>query len=805
MNYETFFGLNDKPFRQSPDTDYFFSSEVHKEVMHHLFYSIGSEDGFVEITGEPGIGKTITVRSLLKQIVGEKIKISLIVNSKIDPQDLLITVALDFGLDMDTINQHPGEQMLRYLHKHLITLDEQGIVPVVIIDEAQNLSTDTLEQLCLISDLETEKKKLVKIILVGQLDLTKKLNRPELRKIYHRITIRYQLKPLSKQDMMTYVNHRIRIAGGSGATSPFSEQILSLVYQYSHGVPRFVNTICERTLMVAFAENTRNITPLHVKKALHSFMDKQAVATRMLQNLPAKMAIGSLLLAALVFLIYWIMPSSHTPKIQQQPMPQVTEQPATTKVIEPPKPKEAPLPPPEPVKMPVEPEKIVQEMPPPKKPESQPPQDTTQQWAEIPASSPARSEKIDQEKLFTPNSYVIVFSPEINRVVIWQGKPNLSALTGSDIGLLNLKEGVYFMGKDQPISEIKTIHEASPATSTQQELDDIQSAEQFISREYPDRPDTSSEVPANQEQEMETEDLTIASPQIKSEPTPVPIQRQPAPQPDKTPSSDALQKNQQSIAIPESLQKKDESALQKKDTNASESKITPLPTCPIEILSTPAGSFVVVLSPDIEQMSIWEGTEIAPKQIKQEKCASSLREGVYILGKKRDKTCYLFHPHFSQSFSDRLAQELWGMIGDITQEHVIPVLVSSSNKTIAPLFVEKAASVKPLVNNWAEAWHLRDIQQYMSFYNKTSIKFYKPNKQPINLSWEILKTSQTKIFNKATQTAVQVGNPIYLLDPGKPDTCVAIFQQKISDESYAEQGIKVFYLGCVQNAKKTNK
>jgi type II secretory pathway predicted ATPase ExeA len=274
MSYQAFFELNDKPFQLSPDPEYFFPSTVHKEVMRHLLYSISTEEGFVEITGEPGMGKTITVRSLIMQI-GEEVQVSMIVDPKISPQELIETVVSDFGLETQ---KQANEKTLRLLQKHLIALHEKDIISVIIVDEAQNLSDETLEQLCLISNIETEKQKLVKVILIGQLELSENLRRPQLLKIYQRITIRYRLGPLSLPDTIAYIQHRIRVAGGSGSTQPwFSEKIYRRIYQYSNGLPRLINIICDRSLMVAFSEQSRVIRHSHIKKALKSFMDEASV------------------------------------------------------------------------------------------------------------------------------------------------------------------------------------------------------------------------------------------------------------------------------------------------------------------------------------------------------------------------------------------------------------------------------------------------------------------------------------------------------------------------------------------------
>ncbi|KPA19569.1 AAA ATPase [Candidatus Magnetomorum sp. HK-1] len=278
MTYATFFELKDRPFRLSPDTEYFFPSEVHKDIMRHLLYSINTEEGFVEITGEPGIGKTITLRSLVKQI-GEEVLISMIVNPTISPKELLKAVALDFGVKAHDMENQSGEHILRLIQVRLMDLNEKGTVAVIIIDEAQNLSDQALEQVCLISNIEIDQKKAVKIILVGQLELGKNLQRPELLKIYQRITVRCRLSPLSIKDTYLYIQHRIRVAGGTEYRQPkFSNKVIKQIYYYSNGLPRLINIICERCLMAAFAEKKKHITSSHVKKALKSFQPKESVA-----------------------------------------------------------------------------------------------------------------------------------------------------------------------------------------------------------------------------------------------------------------------------------------------------------------------------------------------------------------------------------------------------------------------------------------------------------------------------------------------------------------------------------------------
>jgi type II secretory pathway predicted ATPase ExeA len=297
MTYERFFQLKDRPFRLSPDTEYFFPSAVHKDIMQHLLYSINTEEGFVEITGEPGIGKTITLRSLVEQI-NEEVLISMIVNPTISSEELLKAVALDFGLRPQDIENQSGEHILRLIQVRLIDLVEQGTIAVIVIDEAQNLSDRALEQICLISNIEIHKKKAVKIILVGQLELENNLQRPELKKIFQRITVRCRLTPLSKKDTILYINHRIRVAGGLEFRQPqFSKKVINMIYEHSNGLPRLINLICERSLMAAFAEKKTSLTKSHVKKAIKSFQPKESVAKAYKRKIRVQLTLTGIIIA----------------------------------------------------------------------------------------------------------------------------------------------------------------------------------------------------------------------------------------------------------------------------------------------------------------------------------------------------------------------------------------------------------------------------------------------------------------------------------------------------------------------------
>lgn len=326
MDYEQFFGLKDTPFRLTPDPDYYFPSDVHKEALQTLLYSIRAHEGFIQITGDPGTGKTLTLRTLLKQL-GEEVTTALILNPRLSPEELLKVILEDLGLSPLKMEEKTKEELLRFFRDILLEKAQKGITTVLIIDEAQNLPNDTLEELRLLSNLETEKKKLLQIILVGQVELEEKLRSPELRQLDQRITIRYRLKPLSKTDTIAYIHHRLRIAGG-GENARFSPRVLSEVYKVSRGVPRLINIICERALMAAFVDGKNDIEKPHFKKAMESIAGEKAPGRRTKTVLSGFGLVPTALLGLLLVVVlagagYWFLhgkpgavPAGNTPEQQ---------------------------------------------------------------------------------------------------------------------------------------------------------------------------------------------------------------------------------------------------------------------------------------------------------------------------------------------------------------------------------------------------------------------------------------------------------------------------------------------------------
>jgi len=253
--YREFFGLREKPFNVTSDPDFLFLSRIHKEAFSHLLYGIKERKGFLEITGEVGAGKTTLCRALLKQLDANT-KSAFIFNSTLPELQLLQAIVEDFGLTVERKNKGT---ILRQFNNFLLQEVSKGNNVILIIDEAQNLKMSTLEEIRMLSNLETDKEKLFQIILVGQPELKNKLNSPSLRQLRQRIGVRFHITPLERPDIGAYIYHRLCVAGSNGAIS-FAEDAIDLIYQYSGGVPRVINVVCDKALLSAYVMETKSIT-----------------------------------------------------------------------------------------------------------------------------------------------------------------------------------------------------------------------------------------------------------------------------------------------------------------------------------------------------------------------------------------------------------------------------------------------------------------------------------------------------------------------------------------------------------------
>jgi general secretion pathway protein A len=262
--YTSFFGLSEKPFAITPDPRYLYLSERHAEALAHLLYGINESGGFIQLTGEVGTGKTTVVRTLLSR-VPHHADVAVILNPRVTPVEFLLTICEELGLSIAEADRDSVKQMVDTLNRRLLSAHAEGRRIIVIVDEAQNLSAEVLEQVRLLTNLETPTQKLLQIILIGQPELRELLDRNDLRQLAQRITGRYHLKPLSREETQGYVRHRLRVAGAAGEI--FTPGALREVHRLAAGIPRVINVNCDRALLGAYTQETRKVTAALVRQA----------------------------------------------------------------------------------------------------------------------------------------------------------------------------------------------------------------------------------------------------------------------------------------------------------------------------------------------------------------------------------------------------------------------------------------------------------------------------------------------------------------------------------------------------------
>jgi general secretion pathway protein A len=254
--YCDFYGFKEKPFTLTPNPRFIFLSKNHKEAFAHLLYGIDNHCGFIALTGEVGTGKTTVLRTLLDQLDEACIRFALILNPCLSAPELLASINREFAIPAEGLT---APELLDTLNRFLLAENRAGRTVVLVIDEAQNLEPQVLEQIRLISNLETETEKLIQIVLAGQPELAEVLRRPELRQLGQRITVRYHLAPLDFNDTAAYIDHRLEMAGGWRAAT-FNRAALKKVYHYSGGIPRLINIVCDRALLIGYIDESREIS-----------------------------------------------------------------------------------------------------------------------------------------------------------------------------------------------------------------------------------------------------------------------------------------------------------------------------------------------------------------------------------------------------------------------------------------------------------------------------------------------------------------------------------------------------------------
>src|SRR5574338_146733 len=272
--HEEYYGFTEKPFSLTPDPKYLYKSESHASAFELLQYAIRRREGFCVVTGDIGTGKTTLCRAVLDQL-DRKTFTALVLNPFITEEDLLRMILQDFGVvSREEIKRGrlagvSKQELIETLNEFLLSLLPLRASALLIIDEAQNLPLKVLEQIRILSNLETDKEKLLQIVLVGQLNLGELLRSPDLRQLDQRVSIRYQLRPLSRDETAAYVAHRLAIAGG-GAAVTFTPKALSALHRCSAGIPRLINLLCDRALLAGYSARTNRIAPDMVSKAASS-------------------------------------------------------------------------------------------------------------------------------------------------------------------------------------------------------------------------------------------------------------------------------------------------------------------------------------------------------------------------------------------------------------------------------------------------------------------------------------------------------------------------------------------------------
>jgi general secretion pathway protein A len=303
--YLQFFGLSEAPFSITPDPAFVYLSAAHRDALAHLLYGVGQggAGGFVQLTGEVGTGKTTICRCLLEQ-VPEETQVALVLNPLMTPRELLATICEELGIDTREISDS-NKLMVDALNRYLLEQHASGRHVVVVIDEAQNLSPEALEQVRLLTNLETAKEKLLQMVLLGQPELRQLLQRQNLRQLSQRITARYHLAPLNQEETLAYVKHRMQVAGAQ--RNPFRRSAMRALYQRAGGVPRLINIIADRSLASAYARESGNVTPAMVHAAAN---EVQPSETRVRSNRwPVVVATASVAVLVLASLVMWGSPA----------------------------------------------------------------------------------------------------------------------------------------------------------------------------------------------------------------------------------------------------------------------------------------------------------------------------------------------------------------------------------------------------------------------------------------------------------------------------------------------------------------
>jgi general secretion pathway protein A len=255
--YKRFYNLQRNPFEITPDPSFLFPTTRHNEALASLYYGVTAHRGFVVLTGEVGTGKTLILRSLLGLLQRRDVAFALIFNPTLSPLEFMRYIARDFGL---SVGDKAKDELIHVLNGFLLQRHQKGLTTILVVDEAHHLSPEILEEIRLLTNLETSQQKLLQIVLAGQPELDQKLDSHELRQLKQRVALRCHLDPLSVSETKEYIRRRLQIAGAIGAVQIFSGPAIEAVFNHSRGIPRLINTICENALLSGYAKHAATIT-----------------------------------------------------------------------------------------------------------------------------------------------------------------------------------------------------------------------------------------------------------------------------------------------------------------------------------------------------------------------------------------------------------------------------------------------------------------------------------------------------------------------------------------------------------------
>ena len=262
--YQEFFGFREKPFSITPDPAFLYLSPTHKEAFAHLLFAVRDRTGFAVMIGEVGTGKTTLLRSFFTQLDPQDYSLAYLFNPSVSPDEILRLICQEFNLETQNLSQ---AELFDKLNLFLLEQNTLGRTVVLVIDEAQNLHREVLEQIRLISNLETEKNKLIQLILAGQPELNRLLTSPELRQLNQRVSVRFSLTLLSYEDTCQYVRHRLKVAGYNGLC-PFTNSAFHKLFRHSRGCPRVINLLCDRALLIGYTRNSQKISAGMIGRAM---------------------------------------------------------------------------------------------------------------------------------------------------------------------------------------------------------------------------------------------------------------------------------------------------------------------------------------------------------------------------------------------------------------------------------------------------------------------------------------------------------------------------------------------------------